>query len=86
MMILLQKVLDAHEEGAYCSFEPSTRRLVDKELRDMNKGKDLSFIRGTVEVLTKTGEILFKESNVSFGRFEREIINQVDWNKIWVRF
>ena len=85
-MILLEKVLNAHEDGAYCSFEPSTRRLVDKEIKDMNKGNDLSFIRGTVEVRTENDNVLFKESNVSFGRFEREIINQVDWDKIWVRF
>jgi len=85
-MILLEKVLNAHKDGAYCSFEPSTRRLVDKEIKDMNKGNDLSFIRGTVEVRTENDNVLFKESNVSFGRFEREIINQVDWDKIWVRF
>lgn len=88
MSLLLDKILEVFdiENADWTSsirFEASTKRLEEKELRDLEKGADLSCIRGTVIVRTMTDynfgfpiyDTHYCERNVSFGRFEREVIN-----------
>lgn len=89
MSLLLDKILESGFDienadwTTSISFEASTERLVDKELRDLDNGKDLSFIRGNVQAKKMVDynfgfpiyEVYYSERNVSFGRFEREVIN-----------
>lgn len=78
-MDLLTKLLQSVDDGAeriIISFHPSTKRLEESEIRKLNAEKDISFIRGNVQVKSRMGKyfkVYATERNVSFGRFKREI-------------
>lgn len=82
---LLSKVDDDAKE-IVISFEPSTKRIKESEIRRLKQGKDVSYVRGTVSVKylidRDFGFFNYKiygvERNVSLGRFEREVANQIN--------
>lgn len=88
-MNFLTKLLNQVDDDAgkiIVSFHPSTKRLEEAEIRKINQDKDISFIRGTVQVKylidndfgIANWNVYYTERNVSFGRFEREVINHID--------
>lgn len=79
--MLMRKCLECVNDGekrVVVSFVASTKRLIEKEIRGMDKGKDLSYIRGNVECRSNDGKVYYSERNVSFGRYEREVISKID--------
>ena len=77
----LPKNRDLKDSEYYIFFEPSTERLAESEIRQLNKGRTAEFIRGTVEIRkeipnTRLYEVIFRETNISFSRFEKEVINE----------
>ena len=95
MSLLLDKILKSAFDientdwTTSIHFEASSKRLVEKELNDMEKGKDLSYVRGNVQAKKMVDynfgfpiyEVYYSEKNVSFGRFEREVINELPREK-----
>ena len=88
---MLEKCIKAIDDGSkdiVISFDASNEKLRQKEIRYLSKGADLSFIRGTVRVMTlidndfgfPNWKVHRTEKNVSFGRFKSEIIDKIPNN------